>query len=434
MAKTIVSTDNTYQNADEIADTALVYFQNYLKIIATAYKDYQKDIMGGMTDRGGTITIIDPLRYVAGETEEISTVPSITEKYVTLTVNKIANVCGHFTARDLTLYARKDFDKRFIAPMARQLADKVESVVGQEIANRICYFKGTAGTAPANYKALMQPGVLMTKLGIQPTDRWLELAPDDALEVKSYAGFQNASSFRELSKDITRQGQLGVIGNFQTYESVHTGKIGAGVGDNVSTPSGGFVAAGTTQSSVSSGNTIIVQGLVDGTQAFKQYDKIFVKSAYIVNKLSRESIGEFASFTILNDPGTSGTTRTLTVYPEIITDPTNPDRNLTNAIAASAEVFLATAATAPGEINIPYNVNTAYIPQAVLFAAPPMITPRSVVWGATRTDEQTGVSLRLVETFDGLTNKSFVRMDVIYGVSIIADRLVGLLGGRAIQL
>ena len=425
----IKSTDNYYQNAQEISDDILIDVQNELLITATTWKNYEKDVTKGMTDRGGSINVRIPQRFNVSDCEVITSIDDVKEKVTSLTITERKKTAANFTTNDLTLYAKKDFRNRFITPMASEIANEVDSFVGQQIANNTAYHVGTAGTSPASWKALAVAGSFMNKLALRKKPRWMGLSNDDYLESMSSGTLQNAASNQKISKDITRDGQLGMINGMQTYESVYIGTQAAGVGDNVSVPSGGYVAAGLVNGAVGDGFTIVVDGLVDATQAFNQYDKIYIEGVYSVNPTSTKKItGKYMQFTITNDPGTTGTSRTLTVSPEIIASSVDPFRNVSNAIPNDAKVFLATAATTAAELNTPYSVNACYVPEGILFAAPPLILPRTVKFGSVSTDPSTGISLRMIEDYDVITDKVITRVDVIFGMKVLPSRVVGLLG------
>jgi hypothetical protein len=148
---------------------------------------------------------------------------------------------------------------------------------------------------------------------------------------------------------------------------------------------------------------------------------------YSVNPISKKSTGKYMQFTILNDPGTAGASKTLTVSPEIISDSADPFRNVSGAIPNNAEVFLATAADTAATPDIPYPVNAGYIPEGVLFAAPPLVMPGNT-WGSMVQDPQTLTSLRLVKDYDIIKDKEIYRLDVIFGVKVLPSRVVGLAG------
>lgn len=429
---------NTYVTMQEVAEDLLIDFQNALLITATADRQYEDDITNAHTDTGGSVKIRKPVRYNVGDGAVISGTTSTEEKSTTLTIDKRKHVEANFTTVDLTLSTKDQFRKRFIKPMGVHLANKVDLDVGNDIANAINYFSGTAGVRPSAFSAAADIAANMDLLGMPTNDRWLAFGP------KAYASFISAGSLQnsfntEMNKSITRNGQLGRVADFQSYKTIYTRQQIAGIGEVAATPSAGFVDAGNVKTTVTSGSTIVVEGLGGPTTGvYNPGDKIKIAGVFSVNPISKISTGELMTFVITNAAAvnsSAGGEATITVSPAIISSSTDAYRNISNTSGitggAGSLVTLASANSGAGSTTLsPYEINMAYVPGGVIFAAPPLVLPRGLPADAMgrAVDPETKVSIRILETYDGINDKQITRADIIYGTDVQNDFVYGLLG------
>lgn len=430
---------DTYVTMQEVAEDFLIEFQNNLLITATTDRGFEDDITNAHTDTGGTVKIRKRVRYNVTDGATISSVPDTEEKSTDLTIDQRKHVVADFTTNDLTFFTKDRFRERFIKPMATALANKVDQAVGAEIGAKVNYFNGTPGTRPSAFEAAALVAADMDLLGMPMDDRWMGFAP------KAYASFISANTLQnsfvmDLSRDITRKGQLGIIHEFQSYKSIYVPTQIAGIGDSSATPANGFVAAGNVKTTVTSGNTIVVENLQPSdTGVFNPNDKIRIAGVYSVNPgPDHISTGNLMTFTITNTTpvdSTAGGEATITVSPAIISAATDPYRNISNTAGipggAGSAITLATGNTGAGSTTLlPYEINLAYNKGGVLFAAPPLALPRGIPSDAkgSMTDPETKVSIRIAEFYDGLNDKVITRADVIYGIDVQNDFVFGLLG------
>lgn len=427
---------NTYVTMQEVAEDLLIDFENALLVTATADRGYEDDITDAHTDTGGTVKVRKPVRYNIGDGATITGTTNTVEKSTTLTIDKRKHVEANFTTNDLTLYAKDNFRKRFITPMGVSLANQVDLDVADDIANAITYFSGTAGVRPSAYVDASDVAAKMDLLGIPMDRRWLGFGPLAYSKFISSTTLQNSFD-GQLTRDITRKGQLGRIADFQSYKTIYTRKQTAGIGEVAATPSSGFVDAGNVKTTVTSGSSIVVEGLGGPTTGvFLAGDKIKIAGVFSVNPISKISTGELMTFTVTADADSSaGGEATISVSPAIISAATDPYRNISDTAGiqggATSLVTLASANTGAGStVKVPYEINMAYVTGGVLFAAPPLMIPRSVVKDASglAVDPDTKVSIRLIETYDGINDKIITRADIIYGTDVQNDFVFGLLG------
>ncbi len=431
---------NTNITMQEVAEDFLIEFKNNLLVVGTSDKQFEADMTRAHTDTGGSITIRKRVRYNVGDGATISSVDDREEKSTSLTIDKRKHVATDVTSREMTFDVKDRFNERVVAPMAKALANKVDRDLATDIGKEINYFTGTAGTRPSAYIDASDVAAGMDLLGMPSEERWIGFGPLAYSSFISSSTLQNSFD-QQLNRDITRNGQLGRIADMQSYKSVYVPRQLAGVGDSSATPSNGFVDAGNVKTIVTSGNTIVIENLQPSTTGvFNPGDKIQIAGVFSVNPgPDHVSTGIPMQFTITNtsavDSDVSGEA-TITVSPSIISDVggDNPYRNISDPTGiqggVTSAVSLASANSAAGASDTPYEVNIAYNKGGIVFAAPPLALPFGVPAAdmGTKTDPETGISIRMVRYYGGNNDTSTIRADVIYGYDLQQDFMYGLLG------
>ena len=242
------------------------------------------------------------------------------------------------------------------------------------------------------------------------------------------------NSFVEsINKDITKRYMAGVLAGMELMHTFFVPPHEAGIGDVTATPANGYVAAGTVKTNVANGaNTITITGLGTETGVFLEGDKIKIPAFYSVNPIETDlQSGEPIQFTVLADANSVSGDVTISVSPTVIHDATDPYQNVNAQITATSPVFVASANTGVGSTGkVKYKTNVAFHKDAIQFAAPPLVIPNSVVPRAAgrSVDPETGISIRLVEFYDGINDKTVTRMDILFGILINAELATGYLG------
>lgn len=427
---------NNFVNMTKVSQDILIDFHNELNITGTGWKQYQKDMTGQTWDTGGIVTIPLPVNYIVGDGATITGTSETTENSDTLVLNFRKHVENFFTSREMTIDSEVKFRERFITPMAQNLANIVDQITGDEIGKAVYNHLGTAGSLPNSYKSGAQAATSLNKLGVRSNDRWLGFGENSYLEMVSAGTLQNSNDIN-LTRDINRKFLLGALAQMQSYHSIHLPTQIAGIGDSSATPTTGTVAAGNVKTTVTSGNTIVVENLqASDTGVFLEGDKITIAGVFKVNPIGLTITDELMQFVVLADANsTVGSEATITVSPSVISSSTSPYRNISNTSGipggAGSAISLASANTGAGSTGkVPYQINVAYVPEAILFAAPPLAMPVEGDQGLAgmAIDPDTGVSIRTVAKYDIINDKNIWRTDILFGIKIKANRMVSVLG------
>ena len=141
------------------------------------------------------------------------------------------------------------------------------------------------------------------------------------------------------------------------------------------------------------------------TDYFVAGDVISIAGVESVNPVGRKSTGQNMQFVITaNASSTGGGAVTISVSPSIISDATNPNRNVSNAVPNSAAV------TVVGS----HNVNVAYPMRGLDVVCPPLYKLQ-VPYSSVAVDEETGLSLAVTQTGDILGYQNYMRIDLLCG-------------------
>lgn len=427
---------DTFTTMTQVADEALAFFHNKMGLTAVSTKEYQSQFQNKAWDTGQTIKVRQPNNYLVSDGAVISSIPDTTERTVDLTLNYRKKVVMDFTTADLTFYTKHQARQRFIEPAVLALSNQVEKQVATDLVAAVTNYKGTAGTAPTTYGSLAQVKAFMNKMGI-PEQQHFFFQEDNYADFISNSNLQNSFN-TQINTDISKKYFLGELADLMVSHSIHLPVHTAGIGDSSATPSNGFVAAGNVKTTVTSGNTLVIENLQGSdTGVFLEGDKIKIAGVYSVNKIDPTmQTGELIEFTVLADANsTAGGEATITVSPTIDSAATSPYRNISNTAGipggAGSAVSLATANTGAGSTGkVPYKTNVGFHPNAILFAAPPLVIPKSVAGAAAgrSIDPDTGISIRFIEDYDVTNDRIITRMDILFAIKINPEYAIALLG------
>lgn len=378
-----------------ITKYSLARFVNNNVFINTANRSVEAEMMalaGRGYKYGDTINIRRRNRFTIDD-GQIATPTPVLEQTEPLVINHQYQKMIEFNSFDLTLKVDEFYD-RYVKSIIQGLISKMATDIGQQASQQLNYFVGTPGTPLNSFASINQAKAKMMKLAIGFMDNaYIALSPDDSNSLNSsLANFFNPT----LNEDITQEGVLGRLSVFDIFET-----------QNIYRQIAGDFGAGpiTTTAAVGSGSIIPVTGVTSSTVVFKKGDRFSVSDVKMINPLSYQSWPlDDMQFVVTEDVVSTGVTANIPVAPAIISDPSNPNRNVSNAIPSGATI------TPLGD----HNVNVAYIPQALDIVAPPK-EPLMTPYCSTQTDPDQNVSIRMVIDGDPKNDLNGYRLDILMG-------------------
>jgi hypothetical protein len=347
-------------------------------------------------------------------------------------VNILRGVDLQFSDVDLTM-SIQNFSKQFIQPAVSLLANNIDMDVAGMV-RKVSNSVGTPGTTPNTRALVLQAGKILKNNAVQDT-RNLKLICDPAMEAAM--SDLNISLFNpsgNISK-IFENGEMGRALGFDWFmdQNVTVQTYGAGSG----TP----VVAGASQA----GYTINTSGWTASTAVLNHGDVIYFAGSYDVNPVGKQNLNYLKAFAVVG-PVTSTDANGNPIYGPLTSDgsgnleitlatPLIPAsgatvvapfgsspvtlgsayQNVTASPASGAAVTLFAA----GHTGVPSAQNIAFHKDAFTLACVDLEMVKGTDMCARVSDDQLGLSIRLVRDFVVGTNQRVTRLDILYGLQCV---------------
>jgi len=387
-------TTNSLLTINQITNEAVRLFTQSNAFLRTVSRQYDDQFARTGAKIGSALRIRLPNDYT------VSTGPAITpqgtnEQNTTLTVATQANVPVSFGTAEKTL-SLDDFSERILAPAVNRLAAYVAAdlmnVAGQS-ANIVANLSGSTLSSP-NATTWLTAGSALDQNLAPRSDRKIILDPvTQARTVSSLAGLFNPQVriSEQYETGIISKDTLGFDWMYDQTTQVHTV---------------GTFSAGTVNGSGQTGSTLTVNAI---TGTLNQGDVITIAGVYAINRLTGASQGQLRQFVVTANVPTGATS--IPIYPAIVPAPA-AFNTVTASPANSAAISLVMPASSQ------YRQNIAYYPEAFTLATADLEMPTAGVVQAARANFD-GISLRMIEAYDVMSDSLITRLDILYGYAAI---------------
>jgi hypothetical protein len=414
---------NSTLTIDVIAKEALMILDNNLVMAKNVYRGLESDFGNAMNgyQAGDTVSMRRPTDFTVRDGATASA-QDVVEGSVALTVNKQKGVDFKFTSKELSLNIRELSD-RVIKPAMVQLANQVDSDL-MSLYTQVPNWAGTPGQTINSYTDFAKGPERLDEFGVGMDMRSAVLSPADHWAL---LGSQTSLYIQDAAKGAYRKGSLGEIGGVDTYmaQNVPTHTTGNFAGTvlidqtlNTST---------TTYDSVKSTmvQTIHMDGFTTAAAVVKAGDVFTIAGVWAVNPVTKARLPFLRQFTVTADATMASNEGDLIVSPPLIwtgafktVDIDSGTTDLNNA----AVTFLGSQSTG-------YRQNMVFQKNAFALAMVPMVRPPGAVEVAR--ESYKGTSVRLIPTYNGTSDESNFRLDILYGFKAIDPRLATRLSGTA---
>lgn len=406
------------QVAAIIAKEALIILENELGIADRVYRayeeEYDKNINGYKI--GDTLTIRKPAQYVIRTGPVMSSQDTI-EGTTSIVINRYQGVDFNFTSTDLSLKLGVDsLKERVIKPAIVELADKVDLDI-YSLFSDVNNWVGTAGNLITNF-ASFAAGTARLNNGAVPLDmRTACVTPDDAASIKGAISGPASIFAQDIVSAAYRRGQMPDIDNCMTYMAQNIATLTTGTrtnGTNNSTVPTTYLATKDTGT-----QNMTITGL--GANATIAAGEVFTFAGVFdvnpVNKGVQNYLKQFVVTTAAT--ASAGGAATVTVRPAMIA--TGAYQNISAAPAAAAVL------TWKGAASTAFRQNMIFHKNAFALCIVPLVNPPGAV-NVTRVSHK-GISLRLAPVWDGVNDNNSWRLDLLYGLKVIDERLATRISG-----
>lgn len=418
---------NTLTTLQALSDKILIQMESNTVFMMNSNRDYQESMTKWVTDTKAEVQIRLPNNFLVNDTWDITSADrTITERYDTLTADKVANIPFDLSTVEDTFEIDVEESARTTEQMPSNLGLDIDSYLAQELFYGTYLNIGTPGSVIDAIKPISQAQGFMNDMAMPDGGQRCGVVSEDTYgNIGAYAQIQNSYNL-SMNKDITRKWMIGDLYNFKLYHNHAVIKHVAGVGLDTDTPSGGYVEAGTVKTAVPSGSTIVAKGLTNlSTGTFLKGDKVDVIGRQTLHARNLRPTGKVWQFTVTADAGavSSGGEVTISISPEVIT--TGPYQNIDAEIPVDAQLMLRTANELIGSTTkVPYTANVFYHKSALMFAAPKI--KRLFAEDTFSTDE--GINIRISSHGNIMTSVRTSRLDTLYGALVRGERSMLVLG------
>jgi hypothetical protein len=409
---------NTTLTADVIATAAVAILDNELVMAKKVFRGYEEDFAKKVNgyEVGETISIRKPADYTVRDGATASA-QNVVEGKTSITVDKRKGIDFKFTSQDLTLNI-KDLSERVIKPAMVQLANQVD-VDLHALYKFVPNWVGTPAS-PINSFADFAKGPERLDENAAPMDgRCAVLSPADHWGL---VGSQTALYTDSIVKPAYRTGQMGMVANIDTYmtQNVASHTVGAAATTSAvtDTAAGDGVLSTTWDAAKDTGYMWLS---TDGWDAstLKAGDVLEIADVFDVNPVTKATLAHKKQFVVLADVTTASGDTAIKIAPPII--PTGAHKNV------SAAPTDGKAITKVGTGGTTYRQNMVFHKNAFALVSVPLVSPPGAVDVGRKT--YNGTSVRVIPVYDGISDASMWRLDILYGVSCIDPRMAVRLSG-----
>lgn len=406
---------------DIIAREAAMILENELVFGNAVYRGYEDEFSKSVNGYkvGDTISIRKPAQFTVRD-GAVASVQDVTEGKHTFTVNKQKGVDFKFQASDLDLKI-SDLSERIIKPALIPLINQIDQDVAA-LALDVPNYVGTPGTLISAFSHVAAAASRLDELAVPTDSRTTLLSPADHWAV---AGAQTALYMQDVAKTAYRTGKIGNIADTDAYRSQNVATLTTGARGGTPLVNGGSQAV-TYDTVKDTGRVGGIQSLItDGWTAaaatrVKKGEVFTIAGVYAINPVTKVALPFLQQFVVTADAASDASgNATLSISPAIIVS--GAFQTVSAAPADNAALtFIGAASTA-------YRQNVTFHKNAFGLVMVPMQSPP----GAVDVSRQSykGVRVRVIPYYDGTNDVSFWRLDVLYGVKTLDERLACRLAG-----
>lgn len=356
---------NTILTVQEIARELLPLLKEKLVMPETVNKNYSAEFVG----KGDTIIVEKPAVFVADEFGTTINLQDITERSVSVKMDKIADVSFSISAKDFAL-AMPQFKTKYLASAAQAIAEKVNQD-GLNLYKDIPYYYGVSGTTPDELKDIAQGRKVLNDNKAPMMPRFA--AWDTAAEAEYLVLDAIVNADKSGTTEALRAGAIGNVFGFQNYVSQAVKTHTAGTFVAVTTPLvNGTIAVDAT--------TITMDGGA-GTETILAGDIFTIDGAQYVATADAAAVAGAIS---------------VAVYPAVASE-----------IADNTEVVF------PDKTAGAHVANLVYQRDAFIFVTRPLELPMDKE-AYVVTDPESGLAMRVVIGYDQSTKKTTMSVDFLY--------------------
>lgn len=413
-------------NTQLILKEVLGLFTNELVAAGKCTRKYEKQFAKTGAKIGDKVSVRLPSLHEVANGEVMSTAQDLTDRSITIEVNKRKHIPLSWGQQDLTLNI-DDFSERYLKDPVRKMANQVDYDVLDAMYKGAYNFVGVPGTNPSTAATFLSAGTLMDNEGVSRGSRNLILSSAmQATAVDAFKGFFNPQSQigEQVKKGMIGKNFLG-LDTWNMDQNVRRHTLGTLTG---STPLANSATAQT-------GNSIVTDGWANSTLVLKKGDKVGFAGVRQINRMSYDAYDQLKLFTVTADVTSDGSGN-ATIPIEggeggagLIA--TGAARNASAAIADNAAVYVwgKAAANFADITGKTMDAGVVCTPESTALV---MVDLQPLEAGAVSTrisDPDLGISMLWTRQSDIRTMQTIGRLDILYGIKVVRPEGVLVMAG-----
>ena len=402
----------------DITREALRVLHEECQLLKACTRKYEDRFAKSGAKIGASVDIRRPVKFdVIKQADVTGQIEDSGESFITLNMNKRRVIPMQFTSEELTLEI-DEFSKRFIRPAIQRLARQIDVDIADEIVANGYRLGRSDISTPVTFEDVTLLNAQLSSQFAETGDRRLFMdAFNQAKIVNENKGlFQSAE---EIGKQY-ETGSMGIAGGFDFIGSETVPKINF-TGTITASAVNGVVANGAT--------TIALDGITGTATSIVKGQAFTVPGVYQVDPETLEALPRLYTFIAAADAVIAGGAATVTVVTPIVnTSDATFVKGQVNVSALPADDAVVTFLEGAAPANSIGQLGVALAPEAVAFASVDLELPG--VSKMEYRDEYEGVSMRIVKTYNGLTDEGLYRVELLYGVKTIRPEHVASTVGQ----
>ncbi len=413
---------NNLITISKVTNLALMILENELTFASEVNRDYDDQFAVSGAKIGNTVNVRRPGRFI-GTSGPALNVEDFNETSIPVVLTTQFHVDCQFITQDMAL-SMDMFGDRVLKPAIAAVANRVDRDGLLMAKNATANIVGVPGTKPTGLLTYLTAGAYLDSEG----------APRDgrrAMVIEPFTAATIVDSLKGLfvpQEAIDEQYRKGLMGrdsggmNWKMDQNViaHTfGSWATTVGTLTANTTGAFtgsLATGWAQTS-----TITLTN--SQTLTLNQGDTIQIAGVYAVNPQNRGTYGGqiLRSFVVQSTVTAAAGTFSVTVAPAIITGGQFQNVFLGSTSATATVTPLSIAGTTATAVVSPQNL--MFHRNAYTLAVADLPVPEGVDFAGRASDEETGLSLRIVRQYTINNDALPTRIEILYGWAPLYEEL-----------
>lgn len=401
---------NSFNNAVKITKMAMDCLENNTVAAKFVNRQYRSEFADTGAKQGDTINVRIPGFY--GVRQGSTAQPQgYNDTYVPVTLSQFGADL-EFTTKDLKLAVEdgEAFQQNVLNPLVAPVASYIDGLI-TSLYSGVTQYTGTPGTKPTALDSYLQAAALLDDAACpRDGERSAMLNPwSQASMIKALSGLFNPTG------ELSRQYMEGTMGNavglkWSMDQNIRNHTVGT---FGTSTPA---MAANATDGA----STLSTSGWASGASTLKKGDIISVANAYAVNPVTKLSTGQLQQFVVTADTSdSSGAMATLPISPAVIL--TGPNQNVTALPLSSAAVYVYGKQDNSYSAKVS-NADMVFHRDAFGLINVDLPKPDSAVFATRIRSKKLDISMRLVQFYNGATDKELYRIDVLAGSALFRPK------------